>query len=265
MHYSRNRVGRALAFLIAGALTLSGTLPTSSAIGLANASTAAPPASAPPASAPPASAPPASAPPASAPPVGQMIVYGNVTVNGRPVMTGTSIFSDSLIRVACDSASSTIVRLGQGTHLSMIELRPGAQFQLNFSRNFVGGQLHQGALRVRTPAGVKVGITTKDGVVTTDGAAPALTPVRHRAASCAYDQADQLVSIDNNVTTSGQNVQPSSVTRTTRVRPSSTAATTTGGLNPAALAALIFGVGVAGAITIVALTQSGYQVSPVTP
>jgi hypothetical protein len=242
MYYSRNRVGRALAFLIAGALSLSGIVPPASGAGLGN-------------------------PPSSALLAGQMIVYGNVTVNGRPVMTGTSIFSDSLIRVACDSASSTIVRLGQGGQVSMIELRPGAQFQLNFSRNFVGGQLHQGGLRVRTPAGVKVGITTNDGVVTTDGASPALTPVRHRSGNCAYDQADQVASIENNVAAPGQNVQPSSVTRPTRGRPSttSTAATTSGGLNPAALAALIFGVGVAGAITIVALTQSGYQVSPITP
>lgn len=249
MLYSGSRASRVLALITIGALSLSGAILPVSLAGGVNSNS-------------------------STPLVGQLIAYGQVTINGRQALTGTSVFPNSQIRVACAVGSSAIIRLGQGGRMGTIELRPGAWLQLGFNQESIGGELREGSLRLRTPAGMKVGISTPEGRIETDGRTPALTPVStkgEKSASCRLDQADQLASIENGVTTSlsgqgGQGGQGGqTVMRPSRVRPATTASTANSSLSPAALAALIFGVGVAGAITIVALTQSGYQVSPIAP
>lgn len=243
MLYSGSRASRVLALITIGALSLSGAIvPVSLAGGVNSNSTT--------------------------PLVGQLIAYGQVTINGRQALTGTSVFPNSQIRVACSAGSSALIRLGQGGRMGTIELRPGAWLQLGFNQESIGGELREGSLRLRTPAGMKVGISTPAGRIETDGRTPALTPVStkgEKSAACRLDQPDQLASIENGVTTSQRGQGGQTVMRPSRVRPATTASTANSSLSPAALAALIFGVGVAGAITIVALTQSGYQVSPIAP
>lgn len=241
MLYSESRASRVLALIIIGALSLSGGIVPAGFAGSVNSTS-------------------------TSPLVGQLVAYGHVTINGRQALTGTSVFPNSQIRVACAEGSSAIIRLGQGGRLGTIELRPGALLQLDFNQELIGGELREGSLRLRTPAGIKVGIATAEGRIETDGSVPALTPVsakrENSSAGCRLDnQAGQLASIENGVTTP----QGGQVMRPSRVRPTTTASAANSSLSPAALAALIFGVGVAGAITIVALTQSGYQVSPIAP
>jgi len=106
--------------------------------------------------------------------VGQMIVTGSVTVNEKRAITGTSIFTDSRIAVACAKGNSAIVNLGR---LGRIELTSGSKLMLRFSDGLIGGDLLEGKAVVNTPAGVKVAVNTPDGVISADGAEAAVTPV----------------------------------------------------------------------------------------
>jgi hypothetical protein len=178
---------------------------------------------------------------------GQLIVYGSVSVNDRQVLTGSSIFTNSLIKVACNQGSSAIVRLGRG---GLIEVKPGTSFMLKFNNGMITGELREGSLKVKTMPGMGVAIDTPEGRVATDGQNAAFLPIAARKTSNCVN--GTIVATDG----------------TTQSGAATAGAAGAGGsssLSAAALAALIFGVGVAGAITIVALTQSGYQVSPVTP
>lgn len=188
--------------------------------------------------------------------VGQLVSFGSVTVNNRPAPSGSSVFSNSLIKVPCVAGSSAIIRIGTA---AVLELKAGSQLQLTFSDGLIGGDLREGSLRVRTQPGVRLALNTPDGLVSTDGQKAAFTPVAARSSSrCQFDQ---LATLDNpGATTAGQGpARRSGQTAPTR------AGAAASSINPAALAALIFGVGVAGAITIAALTDSGYQVSPINP
>jgi len=106
--------------------------------------------------------------------VGQMIVTGSVTVNEKKAITGTTIFTDSRIAVACAKGSTAIVNLGR---LGRIELTSGAKLMLRFTDGLISGDLLEGKAVVSTPAGVKVAVNTPDGVSSTDGAEAAVTPV----------------------------------------------------------------------------------------
>jgi len=188
--------------------------------------------------------------------VGQIVSYGEVTINNRPAPTGSSIFNNSLIKVPCAAGSSAIIRIGNS---AVIEIKPGAQLQLNISNSLIGGELREGSLRVRTQPGVRLALQTPDGLVSNDSQTEGFTPVV--AGSTSKCQFDQLANVENSASTpQGQGTRRTGPTsQTTR------AAAPASSLSPAALAALIFGVGVAGAITIVALTDSGYQISPINP
>src|SRR5262245_11948458 len=85
--------------------------------------------------------------------VGQLIVTGTVTVNEKKAITGTTVFTDSRIAVACSKGSSAIVNLGK---LGRIELTSGSKLMLRFSEGLISGDLLEGKAVVSTPAGVKV-------------------------------------------------------------------------------------------------------------
>jgi hypothetical protein len=106
--------------------------------------------------------------------VGQLIVTGSVTVNDKKAITGTTIFTDSLIVVACAKGNSAIVNLGR---LGRIELTAGAKLTLRFGEGLIGGDLSEGNAVVSTPAGVKVAIKTPDGVAAGGGGEASVTPV----------------------------------------------------------------------------------------
>src|SRR4030095_2811629 len=106
--------------------------------------------------------------------VGQLIVTCSVTVNDKRAITGTSVFSESRIAVACAKGSSALVNLGR---LGRIELTAGSKLVWRFTDGLVGGELLEGKAVVSTPAGVKVAVNTPDGVSSADGADAAVTPV----------------------------------------------------------------------------------------
>jgi hypothetical protein len=145
--------------------------------------------------------------------VGQLIVSGSVTVNDKRAITGTTIFNDSRIGVACAKGSSAIVNLGR---LGRVELSPGAKMVLRFSDGMVSGDLMQGKAVVSTPAGVKVAINTPDGVSSSDGKEAAVTPVNtQRGVRC----------VPISLSTSSSSI----------------------GISPGVLAAMLIGIGGAGA------------------
>jgi hypothetical protein len=106
--------------------------------------------------------------------VGQLIVTGTVTVNEKKAITGTTVFTDSRIAVACAKGNSAIVNLGK---LGRIELSSGTKMLLRFSDGLISGDLLEGKAVVSSPAGVKVAVNTPDGVSSADGAEAAVTPV----------------------------------------------------------------------------------------
>ena len=106
--------------------------------------------------------------------VGQLIVTGSVTVNDKRAITGTSVFTESRIAVACAKGSSALINLG---NLGRIELGAGSKMVLRFTDGLIAGDLLEGKAMVNTPAGVKVAVNTPDGVSSADGADAAVTPV----------------------------------------------------------------------------------------
>jgi len=106
--------------------------------------------------------------------VGQLIVSGSATVNEKRAITGASVFNNSRIGVACSKGSAAIVNLGK---LGRIELSPGSKMVLRFSEGLISGDLLEGKAVVSTPAGVKIAINRPDGVSSTDGKEATVTPV----------------------------------------------------------------------------------------
>lgn len=106
--------------------------------------------------------------------VGQLIVTGAVTVNDKKAISGTSVFNNSRLSVACAGGNRAIVSLGR---LGRIELNPGAQLLLRFADGLISGELVTGRIIVNAPAGVKVAINTPEGVSAADGKEPAALAV----------------------------------------------------------------------------------------
>lgn len=164
--------------------------------------------------------------------VGQLIVSGSVTVNDKRAITGTTIFDNSRIGVACNRGSSAIVNLGR---LGRVELSPGSKMVLRFADGLISGELLEGKAVVSTPAGVKVAVNTPDGVSSSDGKDVAVTPVTtQRGVRCVPV---------------GMSTSSSSV-----------------GLNPGILAAILIGAGGAGiAGAAVSTSQNTNSASGVIP
>ncbi len=156
------------------------------------------------------------------------MVVGSVTVNDKKAINGTSVFSNSRIKVACSKGNSAILNLGR---MGRVEIPPGAHIVLRFSDGLISGDLMEGNVMLNTPAGVKVSINTSEGVAATDGKEPTLMPIK---------------------TQRGVRCVPMSVA-------SSSSAV---GMGPGALAALLLG-GAGAAIGIAAITdQNMSQVVP---
>lgn len=164
--------------------------------------------------------------------VGQLIVSGSVTVNDKRAITGTTVFSNARIAVACNKGSNAIVNLGR---LGRVELSPGTKLVLRFGEGIISGDLLEGKAVASTTVGTKLSINTPDGLLATDGKDAAVTPVNtQRGVRC----------VPAMVASSGSSVSA---------------------LGPAALAAVLVGIGggvAAGAVA--ALVDDGnLQVSPI--
>jgi hypothetical protein len=170
---------------------------------------------------------------------GQLLVNGSVTINGKRAITGTTVLSDSRISVACASGNNATVNLGK---LGKIELTPGAQMVVRFSQGMISGELIMGKAVVNNATGVKVAITTPEGLSAADGKeASALSVTTQKGSRC-----NPLVAKSSNNSSSGS---------------SGGGAT----LSAGAIAALLAGVGGAAAATAVAVTDKDRSASPMLP
>ena len=95
---------------------------------------------------------------------GALSVIGEVTVNGQKVISGGTIFSDSVIVTAKDSSAT--VSLGK---LGRIDLLANSSLKLSFTDKSIVGLLDSGGARVSTAVGVSVNLATTNGAVVVDG------------------------------------------------------------------------------------------------
>lgn len=98
--------------------------------------------------------------------VGQISLTGSVTMNDKKAISGTTVFSNARLNVACAAGNRAIVTLGR---LGRIELTPGSQMVLKFSDGLISGELVMGKIVVNSSPGVKVAINTPEGVTASDG------------------------------------------------------------------------------------------------
>ncbi len=98
--------------------------------------------------------------------VGQLNVVGSVTINDKKAINGTTVFTNSRVGVACAGGNRAMINLGK---LGRIELAPGAQMVLKFSEGLISGDLVTGKIVVNAPVGVKIAISTPEGVSAADG------------------------------------------------------------------------------------------------
>ncbi len=114
---------------------------------------------------------------------GQLLVNGSVTLNGKRAITGTTVLNDSRISVACVGGNSATVNLGK---LGRLELAAGAQMVVRFSEGLISGELIAGKAIVNNATGVKVAITTPEGLSAADGKeAAALSVATQKGSRCA--------------------------------------------------------------------------------
>jgi ferric-dicitrate binding protein FerR (iron transport regulator) len=95
---------------------------------------------------------------------GALSIAGEVTVDGQKVISGGTIFSDSVIVTAKDSSATVSL-----SKLGRVELSANSSLKLSFTDNSIMGLLDSGRARISTPAGVRVNLTTRDGFVVVDG------------------------------------------------------------------------------------------------
>lgn len=98
--------------------------------------------------------------------IGQLSVIGSATINDKKAITGTTVFSNTRLGVACANGNRATVNLGK---LGRIELTPGSQMILKFSDGLISGELVMGKVVVNAPVGVKVAISTQEGISASDG------------------------------------------------------------------------------------------------
>lgn len=105
--------------------------------------------------------------PAAKAPSAELLVTGQVTVNGENAFSGITLFSDSTITTA--AKSSATVNLSK---LGRVEVAPSTGLKLSFNDKSVLGLMENGSALVSTLPGVAVNFTTADGIVAVDGSQP---------------------------------------------------------------------------------------------
>lgn len=103
---------------------------------------------------------------------GEISVTGSVTINGASAIPGATVFSDSVIRTARNSAA--IVSLG---NMGRMQLGPDSEMTVRFNQATLGGNLSSGRAVVNAPAGVAITVVTASGVATSTGRQPSAVTV----------------------------------------------------------------------------------------
>lgn len=95
---------------------------------------------------------------------GEVASASQVSINGRSVVAGLTIFSDSRIRTARQGKAT--INLG---NLGRLELGPETDLMLKFSPGAIGGELLGGRVMLSASSRVSVSLTTAKTLITTDG------------------------------------------------------------------------------------------------
>jgi hypothetical protein len=103
---------------------------------------------------------------------GEMSVTGSVTINGTSAISGATVFTDSKIKTARNSAAT--INLGK---LGRIQLGPETEMTLRFVESNIGGNLNSGRVVVSSPAGIGIAVATADGVATADPKEPSILTI----------------------------------------------------------------------------------------
>lgn len=96
--------------------------------------------------------------------MGAISVIGETKVNGQNVISGGTIFPDSLIVTAARSQATVSL-----SKMAQIVLAPETSLKLAFKDSSITCSLDAGRVRVSTLSGVSVKVTTKEGSVLVDG------------------------------------------------------------------------------------------------
>ncbi len=102
--------------------------------------------------------------PGAALPSGELSIIGQVSVNGEKVISGGTLFSDSVVATADQSSATVSI-----SKLGRVELAPNSSLRLSFTDKNIMGLLESGTAHVSTLAGITVNLTTKDASVIVDG------------------------------------------------------------------------------------------------
>jgi ferric-dicitrate binding protein FerR (iron transport regulator) len=98
---------------------------------------------------------------------GALAVSGQVKVNGQKMISGGTIFMDSIISTADQSSASVSI-----SKVGRVDLAANSNLRLSFAANGITAMLETGSAQVAILAGITVNLTTKDGTVVVDGSQP---------------------------------------------------------------------------------------------
>ena len=93
---------------------------------------------------------------------GELITAGKVTINNQLVTTNVTVVSGSVI----NSQENSTINLGK---LGKLEISPASNLTLNFNEKNISVTLATGIIKVLSNQGITTRISTKNGVVETDG------------------------------------------------------------------------------------------------
>lgn len=103
---------------------------------------------------------------------GELLVARSATLNGTPAGSGLTLISGGRVKTGSDGRVT--VNLGS---LGLVKLGPDAEMVINFSSGSISSQLISGWAVFSSPKGVRISVTTPDGLTETAGAAKSLLTV----------------------------------------------------------------------------------------
>jgi ferric-dicitrate binding protein FerR (iron transport regulator) len=178
---------------------------------------------------------------------GELSATGNVTVNGQKVISGGTLFSDSVIVTSDDSSATVSI-----SKLGRVQLAPNSSMTLSFNDTAITGMLDSGVAHISTLVGISVNLATKEGSVVADGSQAASFTVDAKRGNTVVSTEAGLVELR----AGGAVKQIAAGENATAGTPNPQAdKDDDDDLSGGALAALIIGVAVAGGVIFWAITH----------
>lgn len=141
---------------------------------------------------------------------GELLVARSATLNGTPAGSGLTLISGGRVKTGSDGRAT--VNLGS---LGLVKLGPDAEIVLNFSSGSISGQLVSGWAVFSSPKGVKISVTTPDGLAESSGAGKALLTVDLTSGMTRVESASEATIISGGKTQSVRSNEALTVSRST--------------------------------------------------